>query len=322
MKKSVYITGICCAILMLFGCIFKIMHWPGANMMIIVSVFLFCLWFLPAALINNYNLLPLKKMKTLHVVTYFVFAICMMSVLFKIMHWPGASVLLFPGLLAPFVIFLPVYLYHTRDEEKTGNKNLFALILGLTFLAVFSVFLIMGISKNVLLQAAQFTKRNEANTASYTSVSNSNGEISRKANDLVNYTEELKCLLLTAAGENMCSDNKLGGASNISDIADMGNLESVRRTFSLEDGLVRAKTLKEKINAFRTVILSKQEINPELAELTKSLFDTNDEDINGIYAPGIAWEQREFNSYPLIFTLDFLSRLQSNVRLVEREAIN
>src|SRR4051812_12064993 len=111
MKRSVYISGISCAILMLFGCIAKVMHWPGASPMIIISICLFCFWFLPMGLKNNYDLLPVKKMKTLHIVSLIVFAICMMGVLFKVMHWPGASVFLLLGLLLPFVVFLPVYLY-------------------------------------------------------------------------------------------------------------------------------------------------------------------------------------------------------------------
>jgi hypothetical protein len=67
-------------------------------------------------------------------------------------------------------------------------------------------------------------------------------------------------------------------------------------------------------------VLSAKNITPELAELTKQLFDTNDNDEYEENIPG-EWERRELQNYPVIFTLDFLSKLQNNVRLVEGEAL-
>lgn len=321
MKKSVYVTGISCAILMLVGCVTKLMHWPGANPLILASVLLFCFWFLPAGLMNSYNLMPLKKMKTLHVVSFFVFFICMMGVLFKVMHWPGAGLLLFPGLMLPFVVFLPVYLYHTREEEKTGNKNFFGITIGLTFLAVFGVLLALSVSKQVIWQAVEAVNHNESDTKFYSVVTTGDNEISKSASDLYNYTDELKCMLLTTADENMCSGNKPNANYNPANISNLDDREVVKRILIRDEARNRAKVLKEKINAFREVILASKNVSPELADLVKSLFNTSDEDLNGIYPQGVDWIDRELNGYSLVFTLDFLSKLQSNVRLVEGEAL-
>lgn len=319
MKRSVYITGISCAILMLFGCIFKVMHWPGAGVMLVLSVFLFCFWFLPTALKNSYELLPFKKMKTLHVVSYLVFAVCMMGVLFKVMHWPGATLFLFVGILSPFVIFLPVYLYSTREEEKTGNKNFLGLVLGLTFLAVFSVFLALSVSRPILHYASASINHNEVTIKALSSHSKEN-EVSKAANDLFVYTDELKCMLLNATDANMCDGNKTNSNYNEENIPDLENREMDSYNFLIKEGVPRVKILKEKIDRFRETILASKNVSPELTELTNTLFYTGDNDVNGVYEPGIAWEQREFN-YSLIFMLDFLSKLQSNVRLVEGEAL-
>jgi hypothetical protein len=319
MKRSVYITGISCTILMLFGCIAKIMHWPGAGVMLVLSVFLFCFFFLPMAIKNNYEQLPIKKMKSLHVISFLVFAFCMMGTLFKIMHWPGAALFLLIGLLAPFVIFLPAYLYHTREEEKTGNKNFLALVLGLTFLAVFSVFLAMTVSKQILLQGAESVKQNESNTSSYAYSSKKNNEVTKAANDLIIYSNELKCIMLSACGENMCDGNITNANYKVEEIGGLDNWAAANAVF-LSDRASRAQALKEKINAFRESVLTSKNITPELAELVNDLFYTGDTDPTGVYDPGIAWEHREFN-YSMVFVLDFLSKLQSNVRLVEGEAL-
>lgn len=306
---------------MLVGCISKILHWPGANPMILISVLLFCFWFLPAGLMNNYQMLPIKKMKALHIVSFVVFSICMMGVLFKILHWPGSSIFMLFGLLLPFVVFLPVYLYHTREEEKAGNKSFFGITIGLTFLAVFSVLLALSVSKQVIWQAVEAVNHNEANTKLYSTSSNNVSEISKSANDLYNYTDELKCMLLTAANENMCSGNKPNENYKPEAIATLDDREVVKRILIRDDARARTQVLKEKVNAFRESVLADKNISPELVELVKSLFNTSDEDLNGIYPPGMDWIDREFNGYSLIFTLDFLSKLQNNVRLVEGEAL-
>jgi len=320
MKRSVYITGISCTILMLVGCISKVMHWPGASPMIIISVFLFCFGFLPAGLMNSYKTLPLKKLKTLHIITFLVFSLCMMGVLFKIMHWPGAGLFLLPGLMLPFVVFLPVYLYHTREEEKTGNKNFFAVTLGLTFLAVFSVFLAMNISKGVIIQATVSVNTSETET-SVLRPETAGNTVSQAANDVVTYTDELKCVLLSECDPSMCNGNKTNANYTAENISQLDSRGSDNQFFSSEEGVLKIKLLKEKINTFRETVLSAKNISPELAELTKQLFDTKDTDEYGNVTPG-EWERREINNYPVIFTLDFLSKLQSNVRLVENELLN
>lgn len=320
MKRSVYITGISCSILMLFGSLAKIMHWPGAGILLTLSVLLFCFVFLPMALKNNYDLLPLKKMKTLHIVSYYVFAFCMMGVLFKVMHWPGAAIFLLIGLLAPFVVFLPVYLYHTREEEKTGNKNFLALVLGLMFLAVFSVFLAMSVSRQILSQGVESVKQNESNTLSYTYSGNEKNEITMAAKDLIEFSNSLKCALLGTAGENMCEGYTGKGIYKIEEVSGLDNWGATNFVFLTEEGTVRTAHLKNKINRFKESVLASKNITPELKELANGLFDTGNIDFTGIYPPGMAWEQREFN-YSLVFMLNFLSKLQSNVRLVEGEAL-
>jgi hypothetical protein len=305
---------------MLFGCIAKVMHWPGASPMIIVSVCLFCFWFLPMGIKDNYDLLPVKKMKSLHVISFIVFAICMMGVLFKVMHWPGASIFLLLGLFLPFVVFLPVYLFHTRDQEKKGNKNFLALTLGLTFLAVFGALLAVSISRQVLYQAVISTSTNDAETKLFISPEK-NSEINKAASELFNYTEELKCMVLTAIDENMCDGNKTNSNYDAYKISNLDNRQVVQNIFFSKESAPRVKILKEKIDRFRETVLSSKSVNPELGELTKFLFNTSDEDPSGVYPEGLPWESRALANSTAIFTLDFLSKLQSNVRLVEGEAL-
>ncbi|MBK7667706.1 MAG: hypothetical protein IPJ32_10420 [Sphingobacteriaceae bacterium] len=60
MKKSVYIAGISCAILILFGCIFKIILAGSQHDDYFFSDFVLLL-VLPSGLMNSYESMPVKK---------------------------------------------------------------------------------------------------------------------------------------------------------------------------------------------------------------------------------------------------------------------
>ena len=140
MKKLIYISGIISANLMMFGSLFKMMHWPLAGILLVCAVFIFCFIFLPSALISCYKSGSSQKYKLLSFVTFVVFFSGVITILFKIQHWPYGNELLFITLPLPFILFMPVYFFETR-KEKNHSDNILAVMMGLTFLAVFSVLL-------------------------------------------------------------------------------------------------------------------------------------------------------------------------------------
>ena len=128
MKKSISISGILCANLMMFGSMFKVMHWPGTNVMLIFAVLLFCFVFLPMALVNNYKRQEEdKKYFALHVTTLFVFFIGIMGVLFKIMHWPSANIQFTLGMGLLIVFFLPIFFWEIYSKEIQTPEALLSL---------------------------------------------------------------------------------------------------------------------------------------------------------------------------------------------------
>jgi hypothetical protein len=324
MKTSVYYTGITCSILMLIGCMFKVMHWPGANILLMLSVFTFCFGFLPIALMNSYKAQISSKYKTLHVVAYLVFAFCMMGVLFKVMHWPGASIFLLIGLPLPFVLFLPVYLNATKDEKKEGNKNFLGMMFGLTFLAIFSVLLALTVSKQVLASAIIKVVGKE-NSASFSSNIangiNANEAIKKSSDELCLFIEDLKCQLLVATGnEHLCSNNKMMTGP---ELWSMSQLDvKVYPNIILDEKL---EELRSKIGVFHNTLKQNGKMSPELTALCQDLFSVESAQDPLLLAMSntvlLSWEQREFGNKQLIFMLDGLTEIQSNVRLVESEIL-
>jgi hypothetical protein len=323
MKKSIYFPGIVCTTLMLFGCMFKIMHWPGANIMLILSVFLFCFYFLPVALIANYKGQESPKNRSLHIVTFVVFFICVMGVLFKVMHWPGAGMLLIISLPLPFVLFLPVYLYSTRNEKKENNINFLGLMFGLTFLAVFSVLLALSISKQVLRNAVtRVYSIEKTRSFSEAVLANTKKEsnIKQKADELCSFIEKIKEEILGATqgyefGQERPEPKYNWELQHVEDKQVPTNV-----LFALEKK-TKFEELKEKVNDYKTALLVTPNLDPQLAELSKDLFnvDVTRELNRSGHIEDLSWEQREFSNKQLVFVLGALSQIQSNVRIVELE---
>jgi len=95
-----------------------------------------------------------KQNLVLHAITYIVFGFGLLSILFKVMHWPFASNFLSISLVLPFVVFLPIYLYTEKDENPNGTRYL-SVILALCYLSMLSLLLVIN-KKNIPQQSNQY----------------------------------------------------------------------------------------------------------------------------------------------------------------------
>jgi hypothetical protein len=120
MKKTVYFSGFVAAFCILIGLMFKIMHWPGATAILItgnlsLSV---CLLAILYGLLTNKTTFP--RMTYSRILFGVVGGMLLASgIFFKIMHWPGASILLVLGMFLITFIFLPIFFWQLyRSEMK------------------------------------------------------------------------------------------------------------------------------------------------------------------------------------------------------------
>jgi hypothetical protein len=143
MKKLIYISGIVSAIILTIGTSFKIQHWPGAGILLFISIIFFTLFFVPAALLNNYK--QEKRNFYLYICIFIPLLLSFSAALFKIQHWPGAGSLITVALIAPFVIFLPAYIvYYNRSANKDITRFIAILFL-LVFVAVMDALLTVAV---------------------------------------------------------------------------------------------------------------------------------------------------------------------------------
>lgn len=120
MKKLLIYSGIASAITTILGSLFKIMHWPGASIMLVLSVVFMCFIFLPVFLVIKTKETD-KTLEKLVIIIGCVFGILLsFSVLFKVMHWPYANKLWTTSLAILGLVFLPIY--YLNGIRKEDNK--------------------------------------------------------------------------------------------------------------------------------------------------------------------------------------------------------
>lgn len=120
MKKTVYFSGFVASFCILIGLMFKIMHWPGATAILStgnlsLSV---CLIAILCGLLTNKTTLP--RITFSRILFGIVGGMLVASgIFFKIMHWPGANILLVIGMFLITFIFLPIFFWQLyRSEMK------------------------------------------------------------------------------------------------------------------------------------------------------------------------------------------------------------
>ena len=119
MKRTLKITGITSIILIILGIIFKSMHWPGAGILIVLGGAFFSLVFIPLNIVLKFQDDKESGNRIIMTIGMLSASAATLGVLFKIMHWPYANVLMFSSLLVFILVFIPIYFIVKYKNPET-----------------------------------------------------------------------------------------------------------------------------------------------------------------------------------------------------------
>lgn len=122
MKKAMIYGGVISLSLIALGTVFKIFHWPGAAISLLLGFFILCFIFFPSALYLNYT--SAKKSLGANLAAFTGGTILMLGVLFKVMHWPGTPWLLIFGFGILLGIFIPLLLFSKFKENLSSKEKM------------------------------------------------------------------------------------------------------------------------------------------------------------------------------------------------------
>lgn len=141
MKKIMFAGGGFAVAAFLSGSLFKVMHWPGAAMLLTIGIALLSFLFLPLLFVLKAREVNtgLEKL-TVALGTLLGILFCL-DILFSVMHWPGATILWLSTICLSIFIFIPLYFFTgIRRPETRTNTILTSIVLigftGLLFTAI------------------------------------------------------------------------------------------------------------------------------------------------------------------------------------------
>jgi hypothetical protein len=122
MKKIMKISGIATVFFTIMGAVLKTMHLPGASMAIILGGFTFSLVFLPLLIAIKFRDEESKVDKVVFSFGFLIAMILSAGIIFKIMHWPFANVMMLSSTVVFTFVYVPVYFFtRVRRAELRFN---------------------------------------------------------------------------------------------------------------------------------------------------------------------------------------------------------
>jgi len=326
MKKSMIISGTISVVALLFGSFFKVMHWPGASVLLLLGIVTLSFVFLPLMFLLKVKEPTNSQSKVVIGVGTLLGILLCISTLFKIMHWPGSSPLWLICIGCSFFLFIPLYFFTgIRKPETKANTIVTTIILiGATGL-LFTLTSLRGMT--ALDYANFYANQDIVATRDYLAEENKNLlidstntkkeiiEIKKKSNDLCIKIEAIKLNLINnIEGTNF---SKIDYTTLLT--PNTNNYDRPTHIlFNDEDNQANSTLtdLKRELNEYTAFVKSaykKQSFGMINTAGTK--------DVNGD-GHIIPWEEFNFYHVPLGGVIRNLTQIQLDIRVVEATCIH
>lgn len=328
MKNVMIKSGAISAIGIIAGAIFKIMHWPGASAIIVLTITIISFVFLPLLF-----LLKFKEAKEVHHKTTFALAAIIgilfcLSTMFKIQHWPGANVMWLFCIGILFLLFLPIYFFSgIRNPETKANTMVSTVLIMIVGGMLFTLTslrpsqwlqFVTEASATHVYSTSEFAKtQNKLNYALLLSDSSKLKSdvlpVYNACNELCEKIENIKTTMVDAIKQNQ--DPQTTNEDILRDFT--GNYDVPTHFLFSEGETPKAQlvNLKSDINKLRSLLKEKCNVDA-------SILSTDDVNkFNEANEGKVKWEVVNFYHVPYEVVVRNLTQIQLDVRLVQASCV-
>jgi hypothetical protein len=127
MKNINKTLGVISIIVLFIGIIFKMLHWPGAGIILSISSLAVAVFFITYLFVGTKSLSTGIE-KASGISGCIAMCLTVIAFLFKVQHWPGAGILIIISLIGLLLtgILLIIDAIKETDQTKQSIKTLFA----------------------------------------------------------------------------------------------------------------------------------------------------------------------------------------------------
>ena len=141
MKKIIYFIALITTFLIVSGSLFKIMHWPGAAVMIILGSFSFAFLFIPLIILKKFKEESFSKDQIIYSLGIILGTVLGLGFIFKIMHWPMATVLMLSSIILFNFLYVPAYFISRYNREELRYSTIINSVMMFSFGSIlFAIF--------------------------------------------------------------------------------------------------------------------------------------------------------------------------------------
>ncbi|MCF8346183.1 MAG: hypothetical protein K9G38_03145 [Bacteroidales bacterium] len=334
MKKIMYIIGSVAPILVIAGTVFKVQHWPGASIMLVVGLFLLAAVYLPVFVSIKIRDTR-KEGKPVNKGVYYIGLISgiifILGAMFKIMHWPGASIMITLAGLVTVAVFIPMLVVNAIRDKENQVQSFTILIFFLSFIAIAFMSFALRISKSVMdsFDLAAVNNTITANALYENNIYYLNESLSGrstmenidvftgKIDKLNGYIENTMVSMVKEAHD---KNAEAVDSNNNIDFRLVRNKDNMNAPayimLGIENNVARGEVIKEMIEDLKASITDLE--SERLTALAAKLLDTSpvkDEE-------NASWVSHNFEHVPLMSVMVQLTNIQVNTRIIETAILN
>jgi uncharacterized protein with PQ loop repeat len=177
---SAFLTGTC----FIAGTLFKIQHWPGAGYILTLGTISGILLFIPSLLANRMNDLENKAKRPVYILGAAGSVLFVAGMLFKIQHWPLATVFILTGIILLCFMAFPMFTRLTWKEESHISSMFIFMVIGFILIIVPGAMVTLNLQHSY---QAYYYPNNDQQNALYDYLFTNNSSLISRYNDSLNY---------------------------------------------------------------------------------------------------------------------------------------
>jgi hypothetical protein len=144
MKKTISLLALATTSLTIIACLFKLLHFPGAGLLLLTSGILFCLVFIPLLIVY------LFQHEKVHIISKINYSLGLtmgtafiLSIIFKIMKLAYVNILMQGSISILLYVVVPTYFATIFNKKVSGNysseERLHRIVAGMIVTAFFGM---------------------------------------------------------------------------------------------------------------------------------------------------------------------------------------
>jgi hypothetical protein len=147
-RLFLFISAFFAGMLFILGTLFKIQHWPMAAALLTLAALSGILFFIPALALSRLSDQENKAKRPVYILGAAGSVLFVAGLLFKIQHWPLATVFLLTGIFLLCFLAIPMFTWLTWKEESHINPKFIFMLIGFLLIVIPGAMLTLSLQQS------------------------------------------------------------------------------------------------------------------------------------------------------------------------------